>query len=122
MKNTDYSLEEIILLKEENEKLKTQVSHLELMLQNRNERGAGRKNISTDIQNEIWKKSQEGIKVSKLSDEYGLSPATIYSILRKHNVEKPKIEEPTEIKLLDDTSLKTDGDNIFDYLNEGFFS
>lgn len=121
MKNTDYTLEEIILLKEENEKLKTQISHLELMLQIRNERGAGRKNIPKEIQDEIWKKSQEGIKVSTLHDLYGFSPATIYSILKKYNTEKPKIEEPTGMELIDATSTKTDGENIFDYLNEGFF-
>lgn len=122
MENTEYTLEEIILLKEENEKLKTRVEYLELMLQNKNERGAGRKNVSKETQDKIFEDSKKGIKVSKLSETYGLSPATIYSILRKYDAKKPELEEPLGVQFLDDTSLKTEGENIFDYLNEGFFS
>lgn len=121
MQNTDYTLEEIILLKEENESLKTKIHYLETMLAEKNSRGAGRKNISLEIQEEIFQKSQKGVKVKELSDIYGLSTATIYSIMRKYDSKQSKAQEP-QIEFLDDTSLKSDGENIFDYLNSDFFA
>lgn len=120
MENTNYTLEEIVLLKEENEKLKTQIHYLETMLSEKNSRGAGRKNISLETQEEIFQKSQKGVKVKELSDIYELSTATIYSILKKFDTPKTTAQEP-QIEFLDDTSLKTDGENIFDYLNSDFF-
>ena len=120
----EYTLEDIVLLKEENERLKSEIQYLELMLAEKNSRGAGRKNISLDTQKEIIQKSKEGIKVKELSNIYRLSTATIYSILKKEQAIYSQPEEPVpSFEFIEEVSTPTDGkENIFTYLNEGFFS
>ena len=119
-----YTLEEIVLLKEENERLKTEVQYLQLMLSEKNSRGAGRKNISLDIQKEIIQKSKEGVKVKELSSLYNLSAATIYSILKKEQSIFSKLEEPVpSFEIMEaDSKPSTEKEDILTYLNKDFFN
>lgn len=118
------TLEDIVSLKEENEKLKAQIQQLELLLAEKNSRGAGRKNISLDIQKEIIQKSKEGVKVKELSNIYNLSTATIYSILKKEQDIYSQLEEPVpSFEFMEEVSTPAEGkENIFTYLNENFFA
>lgn len=111
MEKITYTLEEYKLLQEENEILKSKIADLEYKLREKNSRGAGRKNISKEIQAEIYTKFQNGIKVSVLSEEYGLSAATIYSIVKKI----PKEE-------ISSADNQNETGNIFDFLNSDFFT
>ena len=124
MKNTDYSLEEIILLKQENQKLKDEIGFYEL-LKKSNPRSAGRKNIPESIQEEIYQKSKSGEKAYKLSKDYSYSPATIYSIIKKQEAKQTKkIEEPFDVVevAVDEDKQKQNAQILSEYFSPDFFS
>ena len=121
MENTHYTLEEITLLKNENEDLKTQVKYLQIQLELKNQRNAGRKNIPLSIQKEIIEKYHKGVKPSALALDYGYCTATIYHTLKKESSILKQEEHSTDIEFINqEESPKTE--SIFDYLQEGCFS
>lgn len=112
---------EVVLLKNEIEELKSKIDYLETLLQKKNVRNAGRKNITLDIQKEIIEEYHKGIHVSTLSGIYDLCPATIYSILKRESAIQKQEERETEVQFITEKS-ESKSDNIMDYFNQDFFS
>jgi len=74
-------------LQETIKNLQEEISILKASGKSKNERGAGRKNLSMDIKKNIYLDYVKQVPLKIIADNYSVSTATIYSIINKYSLD-----------------------------------